>query len=72
MPVASWVKGLVDEVCGPTNMAVGKTLQHPDGRMVKIVSGQYWGEHGISNFWCWRAVQSDGTLGAQESGYGWR
>lgn len=53
-------------------MKIGKVMRHPDGRMVKIVDGQYWGEHGVSNFWYWREVKRNGKLGELEHGYGWR
>lgn len=69
--VEDWVKEIVNDVLGPSKMAVGQTLTHPDGRMVYILSGQYWGEHGLSNFWSWQEVKPDGSVGPKESGYGW-
>lgn len=69
--VQQWVKDIVEKVHGPSQMQVGKVMQHPDGRTVKITEGQYWGEHGLSNFWYWREVKPDGTLGGVEHGYGW-
>lgn len=64
-------EGVRSHYC-PT-MEVGKTVKHPDGRTVKIVSGCYldpvYGR--VSNWWTWRPVADDGTLGAEESGYGW-
>lgn len=71
MTVEPWIKELVEEVLGPSPMAIGAVLTHPDGRTVKIVAGQYWGDHGISNFWTWREVGADGSLGTVEHGYGW-
>jgi len=69
--VALWVKDLVEKEFKCT-MAVGKTLRHPDGRLVKITDGKFWGEHGVSNFWYWREVSSDGNfIGPEEHGYGW-
>ncbi len=65
------VKSLVENVCGTSKLSVGKIVQHPDGRTVKITSGQFWGEYGVSNFWYWREVNPDGKLGREESGYGW-
>lgn len=54
-------------------MAVGKTLKHPDGRMVKIKSGCFrdkiYGR--ISNWWSWNETLPNGNLGPEESGYGW-
>lgn len=71
--VEDWIIELVEEVLGPSPFAVGDTVRHPTGRMVKIVSGQYWGTHGLSNHWHWREVLSDGTLSeTEEHGYGWR
>jgi len=70
MPIAEWVKELVDDVV-PGLMQVGAELQHPDGRMVMVVDGCRWTDGGFSNWWSWREVRSDGTLGALESGYGW-
>jgi len=53
------------------DLEIGKTVVHPDGRKVKVTRGQYWGEHGLSNFWYWRPVLKGGKLGPEESGYGW-
>ncbi|MDK1490504.1 hypothetical protein QN219_10580 [Sinorhizobium sp. 7-81] len=69
--VEQWVKDMTEEVLGKSSMEVGKTVRHPDGRNVLIVSGQYWGTHGLSNFWHWKEVREDGTYGPEESGYGW-
>jgi hypothetical protein len=56
----------------PCNMKIGEITTHPDGRKVKIISGQYWGTYGLSNFWYWREVLQDGTLSEKiEHGYGW-
>lgn len=67
-----WVKDLVEEVTGGPPFEIGDTVLHPSGRKVKITSGQYWGRYGISNFWYWREVKPDGSLGPEEHGYGWR
>jgi len=55
----------------PSSLSIGKVIKHPDGRTVKVIDGQYWGTHGLSNFWCWREVLSGGLLGPEEHGYGW-
>ena len=69
--IEQWVKDLTEKHF-PSQMEVGKTLKHPDGRTVKIISGQFWGEHGLSNFWYWREVLLDGSLSETlEHGYGW-
>lgn len=70
-PVQPWVKDLTEGVLGGAPFAVGDTVPHPSGRTVKITGGQYWGTHGLSNFWDWCEVRADGSLGPKESGYGW-
>lgn len=53
------------------NMDVNNVVRHKDGRIVFITDGAYYGDWGISNYWTWREVKRDGTLGKEESGYGW-
>ena len=72
MAVEKWVKDLTEQVLGTSPFEVGDIVTHPDGRTLKIVGGQFWGEYGISNFWYWREVLEDGTLGPEKCGYGWR
>lgn len=69
--VRPWVKQLVEEVCGGAPFKIGDVVTHPDGRKVKIMSGQYWSAYGLSNFWTWREVRGSGRYGKEESGYGW-
>lgn len=70
--VDPWIKSIVEDVM-PCNLAIGAIVTHPDGRTVQIISGQFWGTYGISNFWRWREVRQDGTLSdVEEHGYGWR
>lgn len=69
--VAEWVRKLTEEVIGGPPFKVGDTVRHPDGRMVLIVRGQYWGEYGLSNSWTWQEVKEGGALGPEEHGYGW-
>lgn len=53
-------------------MIIGEVYKHPEnGRLVYITSGQYMGDYGVSNFWYWKYVRSDGTLGRTSCGYGW-
>lgn len=66
-----WVVELTESVIGPAPFAVGDEVRHPDGRQVRITGGRYWGERGLSNFWHWRPLLADGSLGEPESGYGW-
>lgn len=39
------------------------------GKPVLITKGKYMGTHGISNFWWWRLIKEDGSLGEEMSGY---
>lgn len=72
MPVEPWVVQLTEEVMGAPPFAIGDVVTHPSGHTIKIVSGQYWGEYGLSNHWYWREVLPDGTLSENlEYGYGW-
>lgn len=61
------------ELASKSSMEVGKTIRHPDGRMVKIINGCFldsvYGR--VSNFWTWRPVLKNNKLGKEESGYGW-
>lgn len=64
---------ITEEHFGPSPFKIGDRVEHPTGRTVEIVGGQYWGTHGLSNFWDWREVRADGTLSRKkECGYGWR
>lgn len=72
MAVQNWIKEMTEDVLGKSKLAIGKRLPHPDGRIVEVTQGQYWGEHGLSNFWYWREVMPDGSLSKKEEhGYGW-
>jgi hypothetical protein len=66
--VEKWVRDLVAEVIPPSILVVGRRFRHK-GRVVEIVSGTYWGTHGISNHWHWRPVLADGSLGPEDYGY---
>lgn len=60
------------ECFGGPPFAIGDIVEHQSGRMVKITEGQYWGSHGLCNFWHWREIMPDGKLSAKdEMGYGW-
>jgi len=72
MAVEQWVKDLSARSGFATKLAVGEFAKHPKHGMVQIVSGTFWGEHGLSNFWYWRKVNKDGSLSKQKfHGYGW-
>lgn len=63
---------LVEGVFGKPTLEVGMIITHPKtGKLVKITGGSYWGTYGVSNFWYWREVLTDGTLSKNEDcGYG--
>jgi len=70
--IENFVKKLTEKYFDGVPFKVGDTVEHPSGKKVRITSGQYWGTHGISNFWYWREVLSDGKLSEKEEhGYGW-
>lgn len=56
MPVEPWVRNLVESTLGGPPVEIGRYYVHPDDGPIQIVSGRYWGEHGISNFWDWRIL----------------
>lgn len=61
MAVQRWVKDLTEDVFGGAPVRIGYYYQHPVDGAIKITSGQYWGEHGISNFWYWEIVSTGQT-----------
>ena len=67
-----WARNLTEEVLGGPPFVIGDVVKHPNGRMVKITGGSYWGHRGLSNYWYWREVLENGELGPTISGYGWR
>lgn len=66
-----WCRDFCEEVGLTPPFKIGDTVRHPSGRTVRIIGGQYWGTYGLSNHWTWCEVLADGTLGPEESGYGW-
>lgn len=54
--VEEWVKELTESVIGGSPVEVGQHYVHPEQGEIQIESGQYWGRHGISNFWTWTIV----------------
>ena len=64
--VAGWVQRLTEDVLGGAPVAIGKRYTHPEHGVIEIVSGQYWGTHGLSNHWRWRVVET----GEVKHGYG--
>lgn len=64
---------ITESLCGGPPFKVGDVVSGPDDLSpVRIVDGQYMGIHGISNYWYWRPLQEDGTLGPKCDGHGWR
>ena len=72
MTLSDVAKRMMEDLYGEAPFAVGDVVKHSKGHMVKIIGGQYWGTFGLSNFWYWRKVNDDETLGKKECGYGWR
>jgi hypothetical protein len=55
----------------PQHLQIGDTIRQPDGRDVCVTNGSFYGDYGrVSNFWTWREVLQDGSLGVEEKGYG--
>lgn len=69
--ISQLVNKINNNLAKQSSMVIGKTIKHPDGRMVKIKSGQYLSNGRVSNFWHWNEVRKDGKLGPEEFGYGW-
>lgn len=63
--VADWVKNLTEDVLGGSPVEVGGRYLHPEDGLIEVVSGQYWGNHGLSNHWRWRVV----ATGEVKAGY---
>lgn len=51
-------------------LSIGGVFNHPDHGPVYVTSGQFQVNGRISNYWYFHAVQEDGSLGPQLSGYG--
>ena len=62
---------VIDDIEITEEMIVGGACKHPDGRLVKIIGGSYLSGGRVSNFWYWREILADCTLGEEEHGYGW-
>lgn len=64
--VTKSVREMTESVIGSSPVKVGGVYQHPSHGAIRIDSGAYWGEHGLSNFWTW----TDLATGQCHSGYG--
>jgi hypothetical protein len=62
MEPMQWVKDIV----GPSPLEKGKRYMHPEDGLIEVTGGSYWGNHGLSNFWYWRIIET----GEIRSGYG--
>lgn len=69
--LANIARSMNEKLESKSRMQIGVTIKHPDGRMVKIKSGQYLSNGRVSNFWYWNETMPDGSLGPEEHGYGW-
>ena len=70
--IKPWAVEMTERVCGGAPFKIGDRVMHPKHGLVEITAGQYWGTHGISNFWYWTNVLNDGRLGKRNyHGYGW-
>jgi hypothetical protein len=65
MAVEDWVKELTEGVIGGSPVEIGKRYLHPEHGPIEITSGQYWGQHGLSNHWYWTVLET----GRSENGY---
>lgn len=66
--VAPWAKALTEEVMGGSPVEIGRRYEHPADGPIEITDGQYWGTHGLSNFWYWKVLET----GEIHHGYGGR
>ena len=66
--VAPWVRQLTEEAIGGSALRVGGRYLHPEDGEIEVTDGQYWGTHGVSNFWHWTVV----ATGEKKHGYGGR
>ena len=49
-------------------LQIGMVYLHK-GKPVYIYDGQWEGRNGISNFWFWKRIRKDGSLGKKYCGY---
>jgi hypothetical protein len=64
--VSGRIRELTESVVGGAPVEIGKRYWHPEDGLIEITSGQYWGTHGLSNFWYWTVVET----GETHCGYG--
>lgn len=61
---------IAHDIIGPSPIEVGKRYLHPEHGLVEVIEGDWTVNGRLSNFWTWRPVQEDGTLGEPVSGLG--
>lgn len=73
MSMADVARRMNQDLASKSSMKIGRVIRHPDGRKVKVVSGEFLDKtYGrVSNWWTWKEVLADGKFGPNESGYGW-
>jgi hypothetical protein len=64
--VPDWVQSMTEDIIGGATLEVGKVYKHPEDGPIEVTSGQYWGKHGLSNFWYWTVIET----GESHYGYG--
>jgi|GEM_PF-6150230 len=63
-----------NQILRGTNLRIGLVFNYK-GKPNVIVSGSYLGqgfggmEGGVSNWWCWKPILKDGTLGVRKEDY---
>ena len=71
MTLSKIAQEMNQELASKSSMKIGENILHPDGRTVRVKSGTFLSGGRVSNFWTWNEVKSNGSLGPDESGYGW-
>lgn len=64
--LAPWAQQMTEDIVGGPPVQIGKRYAHPVDGLIEITSGQYWGTHGLSNFWHWTIL----ATGKESHGYG--
>lgn len=63
--VEKWARELTEEVLGGPPVRKGGRYLHPVDGAIEVIDGQYWGQHGVSNFWYWTVL----STGERNQGY---
>jgi hypothetical protein len=62
---------ITKEFFGESPLYIGQIIETVNNRKVKIISGQYYSNARLSNWWEWREIRKNGGLGKIEHGYGY-